>query len=193
MAQDTIADFETGLPVGWTLAGPGWTVGGTTGSEPTPQGSLFARSGAPNVLTGPLAESLTGSMTSAALSVTYSTVQWISKGWSGQFGNGLSRFEILDSTLSVRATVAAPLSDFWSQQSVDLIAAGLTPGETFYFRAIDGVAANNYAWLAVDDIRFIGAPVPEPSAAWLSLFGGAAVLLIAYRLQKDRTEYERTQ
>ena len=106
----------------------------------------------------------------------FRSIQWISKGWSGQFGNGLSGFQILDASFAVKATVAAPLSDTWVTQGVDLLAAGLAPGATFYFRAIDGNAANSYAWLAVDGIQFTGAAVPEPAPLALLLAGGCLLV-----------------
>jgi len=168
------------------LTGGAWTVGGVTGTTPNispAQGSFFARSGAPNVASGPLAESLTGTMTSSALTLSYTSIQWLATGWSGQFGNGLSRFEILNSSLSVVATVAAPLSDSWSTKSVNLISSGLAPGESFYFRAVDGNSAAHYAWLAMDKLQFIGAAVPEPASNLLMLSGSAFLLLLRRKHQ----------
>jgi hypothetical protein len=159
----SIATFEGGLPPGWTVTPDSWTVGGTTGTSPNifpPQGVAFARCGAPNVTSGVLAEQLTGTMTSAPLTVRAGTMQWVACGWSGQFGNGVNRFEILDASMAVVATVPAPLSDSWTLQSVNLIQAGLAMGGTFYFRAVDGRADTTYSWLAVDDMMFVGPPCP---------------------------------
>jgi hypothetical protein len=183
-AVTNVADFESGtLPSGWTTSGSGWTVGGTTGTSPNivpKQGQLFARSGGPNVASGPLAESLIGTLTSAPLTVSDSSIQWFATGWSGSTPNGINHFEILDANFSVLASVAAPQSDSWQLQSVNLLASGLSLGSTFYFRAIDQLSGDHYAWLAVDDIT--QAPVPEPSTVLLFL-GGA----FALTLQKSRS------
>lgn len=180
-AQVSVADFESGaLPGGWTTTGS-WIVSSTTGTSPNvspAEGSFFARSGAPNQ-----DESLTGTLSSPMLTVTFESLQWSAVGWSGPTGNGASRFEVLDADFSVKATVAAPLSDSWSLQSVNLIAAGLAPGSNFYFRAVDGNSGSGYAWLALDDLAFVGQPVPEPAS--LLLFAGGGILLVA-RLRRRR-------
>ncbi len=155
----SVATFERGLPAGWTATANGWTVGGTTGTQPniTPvEGAAFARCGAPNVTAGPLAENRTGILTSPSLVVTRPTLSWVACGWSGQGGNGINRFEILNDQQQVVATVAAPLSDLWTPQSVNLLGAGLSYGDTFTFRAIDGLSVNTYAWLAIDAITISG-------------------------------------
>lgn len=150
-----VADFEAGLPSGWGVTPSGWNTGGAAGVTPTispQQGAAFARCGAPNIP----AEALTGTMQSGPLVVRSATLQWIACGWSAQGGNGVNRFEILNSNQQVVAVVAAPLTDAWTLQTVNLAAAGLAVGSTMYFRAIDGMAASNYAWLAVDAIQFTG-------------------------------------
>ncbi|MFO0792117.1 MAG: dockerin type I domain-containing protein [Pirellulales bacterium] len=155
--RTTIADFESGvLPDGWTQSGNAWIVGGTTGTTPNInpiEGSYFARSGAPNATS----ETNTGVLTSSALTVVAGQpiLEWQAVGWSGPAGNGQNRFEVLDATqTSVLATIAAPLSDQWQRRTVDLRTLGLDPGETFYFRAIDNMAAGNYSWLAFDHLSF---------------------------------------
>ena len=176
----TIENFESGLPASWSTTGTAWTVGGAAGNSVViqpPQGLQFARSGAPGG-SGALAESLTGTLTSPALTVSYTTLEWWADGWSGQFDNGLSRFEILDASFTVKATVAAPLSDNWALRSVNLLSIGFSAGDTFYFRAIDGnnnSLGNGYSWLALDDLRFNGAAVPEPAGVVLMLAGLAMV------------------
>ena len=155
-ATVTLADFESGLPAGWQATPGGWVVGGTTNTSPNilpAQGALFARCGAPNVAS----EAAVGTLLSPPLVVRSQQLAWISCGWSGQFGNGLNRFEILNAQQQVVATVATPLSDAWTPRSVDMFAAGFAVGDTFYFRAVDTNTANSYAWLAMDDLRFEGA------------------------------------
>lgn len=140
VAVVSIQNFEAGLPASWTTTGTAWTVGGATSTSPNilpPEGLLFARSGAPNG-PGALGEALVGTLTSPALTVSYTTLEWIAAGWSGQFGNGLSRVEILDAGFAVKAAVGPPLSDAWALLSVDLLSIGLPASSTFYFRAIDG-------------------------------------------------------
>lgn len=154
-ATVTIADFESGLPAGWQATPGGWVVGGSTNTSPNilpAQGALFARCGAPNVAS----EAAVGTLLSPPLVVRSQELAWISCGWSGQFGNGLNRFEILNAQQQVVATVAAPLSDAWTPRSVDMFAAGFAVGDTFYFRAVDTSTANSYAWLAMDNLRFEG-------------------------------------
>lgn len=182
VAVVSIQNFEAGLPASWTTTGTAWTVGGATGTSPNilpPEGLLFARSGAPNG-PGSLGEALVGTLTSPALTVTYTTLEWMADGWSGQFGNGLSRFEILDAGFAVKATVAPPLSDTWALLGVNLLGIGLSAGSAFYFRAIDGnnnALGNGYSWMALDDLRFNGTAVavPEPQAAMLILAGLVAL------------------
>ena len=187
-AQATLADFESGLPIGWSTSGSAWTFGGATATSPNvlpPQGAQFARSGAPNVVSGALAESLTGTLTSKGFIVSYDTLQWLAAGWSGQFNNGLSRFEILDQSFAVKATVSAPLTDSWVTQSVNLLSSGLSAGSTFYFRAVDGNFANNYSWLAADNLHLVGAPVPEVGAQLLMLCGGTLITLAIRRRKRN--------
>lgn len=168
VSPDVLADFETGDLEGWTLTGNAWTVGGTTNTSPNIEpisGSKFARSGAPNANPpSALAESNTGTATSPAYTVTARTLSWYSTGWSGPSGDGLSYFQVLDESLAVRAQVAAPQSDAWLRLSIDLIAAGLAPGDTFYFRAVDGHGENNYAWLAFDRLALRGSVSKVPQA-----------------------------
>jgi len=181
-AQTAITGFESGLPSGWTTTGTAWTVGGTASGISAPEGSQLARSGAPNVSSGSLAESLTGTLTSSALTVTHSDLEWLATGWSGdpyyygQGTSGLNRFEILDAALNVIATIAAPQSDGWALDHVNLLDIGLRAGGTFYFRAVDASQDSGYAWLAVDNIHFAGqalqvSSVPEPNSWALALTG----------------------
>ncbi len=163
-----LADFEQGDLTGWTLTGNAWTVGGTTNTSPNimpVSGTKFARSGAPNVLPpGVLAEANVGTATSPAFTVSGRTLTWYSTGWSGPSNDGASHFEILDASFTVRAQVQAPQSDSWVRLSVDLLNAGLLPGQTFYFRAIDAHGENNYAWLAFDRLVVRGSLARLPQA-----------------------------
>lgn len=158
-ADVLVADFEGGIPAGWTATSFGWTVGGATGTSPNivpTQGAQFARCGAPNVPS----EFSVGTLTSGPIVVRSGTLEWTACGWSSKFGNGVNRFEILDADLAVVATVPAPLSDQWTARSVNLAALGIGNGEIIHFRAVDGMAVANYAWLAVDFIRFTGVTCP---------------------------------
>ena len=102
-ATVTLANFESGLPAGWQATPGGWVVGGTTNTSPNilpAQGALFARCGAPNVAS----EAAVGTLLSPPLVVRSQQLAWISCGWSGQFGNGLNRFEILNAQQQVFST-----------------------------------------------------------------------------------------
>ncbi|RZL36789.1 MAG: hypothetical protein EOP35_10225 [Rubrivivax sp.] len=174
-----IADFESGLPTGWTAAGNAWAVvAEATGSVHIgpAQGASFAASGAP----GTASESATGTLTSGPLTASFDTLQWQATGWSGPGGNGANRFELLNASQIVVGTVAAPLNDNWSTRSFNLAAAGFHAGDTFYFRAVDSDANTGgvgYAWLAVDDVRFSGAPLPVPEPGAAALFAAGLTVL----------------
>lgn len=172
---DVLEDFESGNLNSWTLTGAAWTVGGCTGGNPNicpPQGSFFARSGAPNTAS----EANTGTATSRAFSVTFDTLTWYADGWSGSTYNGQSYFQILDAGFNVKAQIAAPESDTWKTLSTNLIADGLAPGATFYFRAVDGNSSAGYAWISMDYLTLSGvAEAPEPGA--FSLLAGILAIL----------------
>jgi hypothetical protein len=156
-----LADFESGNLNGWTLTGNAWTAGGAGGAivviSPA-EGSQFARSGLPNS-SGPIAESNTGSATSPAFQATSDTLSWLATGWSGFTYNGNSHYQILDAGFNVVAEIPTPQSDSWSTLSVNLPGAGIAPGATFYFRAVDQMNANNYSWLAFDYLKLSGVPL----------------------------------
>ncbi len=166
-----LEDFEDRSLDGWTLTGAGWTVGGTTNTTPnvTPaDGRAFARSGAPDVPSGSLAESNVGMATSPPYQVTHDELRWYSAGWSGPSNDGRSFFQILDAQLNVKAQIAAPQSDSWVPISTNLVADGLSLGDTFYFRAVDGDDATSRAWLAFDKLMLRGS-VPHrvtPVITW---------------------------
>ena len=171
-----LADFESNTLAGWSTTGTAWTVGGTTNTTPNIlplQGGYFARSGAPNAISGPLAESNIGTVTSPAFVATSDTLTWQAVGWSGSSYNGASYFQILDGSLASKAQVATPQSDAWSLLTLSLSANGIALGETFYFRAVDDNNAAHYAWLAFDDVRLI----PEPSTWIMSVLGLSVALL----------------
>lgn len=99
----TVANFEGGMPAGWTATPNGWTFGGTTGTSPNifpAQGARFARCGAPNTAS----ETLVGTLTSPPLVVLSRTLTWRTCGWSGQLGTDANRFEILNANMDVVAT-----------------------------------------------------------------------------------------
>ncbi len=174
-------DFESGTLAAWNVTGNAWTVGGAAGSSPTIspfEGGFFARSGAPNS-GGALDETNTGIMTSPVFHVTHDTLEWHAVGWSGQFGNGLNHFQILDSSFDELARVDAPLSDSWTLQSIDLMILGLNPGDDFYFRATDGNDSGGFAWIGVDNLAFNGNAIPEPST--YALFSALIVTLTLLR------------
>jgi hypothetical protein len=189
-ADTTITGFESGIPSGWTTTGTAWTVGGTASIIDPSEGDAFARSGAPNVSSGALAESLTGTLTSLALKVSYEAIQFRIAGWSGSSGNGLDRFEILDKSLNAISTISAPQSDSWITYSVNLVSLGLSAGDTFYIRAVDASSASSYSWLAIDDINFAGhelqvSTVPEPDSLALTLVG---LVLCSLRLRRQKEQ-----
>lgn len=177
-ADVVVADFEGGIPAGWTATPSGWTIGGATGTSPNivpTQGELFARCGAPNAPS----EFSVGTLTSGPIVVRSGTLEWTACGWSDEFGNGVNRFEILDANQAVVATVAAPLSDQWTARSVNLAALGIGTGEVIHFRAVDGMAVASYAWLAVDFIRFTGVTCPADLNGSGTVDGADLGLLLA--------------
>jgi hypothetical protein len=189
-ASIILDNFEAGLLPSWTATGNAWSVGGPAGLPVInpPEGSNFARSGAPNA-TGVLGESNTGTMTSMAFTVTYDTLSWDAAGWSGFSNDGQSYFEILDSGFNVLEKIQTPQSDAWTTLTANLLADGLVGGDTFYFRAVDGNSGNSYSWMAMDNLQLTGAVVsaaqtPEPgtwSMLALSLAG------IVFGVRKRRT------
>ena len=167
-----LENFESGVTSDWTTSNSAWTFGGTTNTSPnlpTKDGAVFARSGAPNVAPGnPLAESNTGTITSPPLVVTGDILRWNAAGWSGPSYDGQSYYQILDGTFNVKATIPVPESDPWVTLTTDLLAAGLQLGDTFYFRAVDAKAENNYAWMAFDKLtlRRTVPPRQTPAITW---------------------------
>jgi hypothetical protein len=171
----TLDDFESGNFIGWSLTGSAWTVGGTTNSSPSiapAQGNYFARSGAPNVWSGVLAESNVGTALSPAYQISYDTLTWMAVGWN-------TYFQILDATFNPITQVQNPHSDSWTVQSVNLIAFGLKPGDTFYFKAVDEASGYGYSWLAFDDLKLSGTPVPIPCT--IMLVGSGLLGLAGWR------------
>jgi hypothetical protein len=191
-ASLVLEDFESGSD-GWTLTeatGISWNVDGDTGTNPnilTPQGSFFARSGEPNRHPGDPngpAEEDTGKLTSPMYTVTFSTLQWLAAGHSGQQQlppDGKNRFELLDINGATKATVNAPQWNgppadppAWATQSVNLLDY-FQPGDAFFFRAVDERDQSTYAWLAFDNLQLTGVPVaavPEASTVFIwSLLG----------------------
>ena len=168
-ASIVLEDFEDGDSSGWIInstgpSGNSWKVGGATGGSPNimppPGQSYFARSGEPNAPT----ESDTGTMRSPAYTVSYSMLEWLSVGWSGDasIGNGQNFFEILDSTFVQRAIIGPAQSDGWEPASINLLTIGLLPGSTFYFRAVDNRNEPNYAWIGFDELKLTGTQVADP-------------------------------
>jgi hypothetical protein len=158
LAQKTLEDFETGaFPSGWTTIGNAWTVGGETHTNPDiapPQGSYFARSGAPNTSS----EANTGTVTSSAYVVSYDTLTWKSVGWDDgpNTYDGTSYFQILNSNFQELARIPTAQADIWKSVGVNLRSLGLNWGDTFYFRAIDARAQSTYSWLAFDALTLTG-------------------------------------
>lgn len=182
-ASIVLEDFETGSD-GWTaVPSTTWEVGGATGGNPNPiisppQGSFFARSGEPNLPS----ESDIGTFTSPKYFVTYSTLEWLSGGFSGGSNtpgsaDGLSYFEILDVNFVQKVKIDAPQSNgpphdlAWGTPTVNLLAYFL-PGDAFYFRAVDGHSEAGFSWLAFDNLRLTGTPVGVvPEAASIVVWG----------------------
>jgi hypothetical protein len=192
-ASLVLADFESGsMPSGWTTSGPAgtWIVGGATEGNPNvspAQGSFFARSGEPNAR-----ETVVGTLTSPAFTVSFSMLEWLSVGWSGSnpaAGDGSSFFRILDHTFAEVWKTGPAQNDAWETASVDLLGIGLAPGATFYFEARDGRDQSNYAWIGFDNLQLTGAPVaavPEASTIFIwSLLGLSAFIPGFRRRQGD--------
>jgi hypothetical protein len=193
-ASLVLEDFETGSD-GWT-ADPltTWEVGGATGTFPdiTLQGSNFARSGEPN---NP-SESDIGTFTSPMYFVTFSTLEWVAAGHSGQQQlppDGKNYFEILDINGDRKAKVDAPQANGptfegpLAPQTVNLLDY-FQPGDAFYFRAVDGRGESTYAWLAFDNLQLTGAPVaavPEASTVFIWGLLGLSIFAPSRRLRSD--------
>jgi hypothetical protein len=188
-ASTILENFESDSLLDWHVTGDAWTVGIAAGN-PTispPEGIYFARSGAPNQPPGVLGEANTGTLWSSAFTVTYDTLSWEAAGWSGSPDNGHSYFQVLESDLNIRATIQTPQSDAWQTLTVDLIAAGLSAGDTFYFRAVDGNNGSSYSWMAMDNLQLTGAAVsetPEPATWSLMALSIAGIALGVRRRQK---------
>lgn len=190
-----IADFESCSAPGWTVTGNAWTVGGEA-AYIYPFGNCFARSGAPNIQSGDLAESNSGSILSPAFTVDHDTLTWEAVGWSGSQYNSLNYYQVLASDMTVKAVVQTPQSDSWTTASVNLLSAGFAAGDVFYFKAVDGNTDPWYSWLAFDNLALTGQLQagganlgnevinPEPSGAILLLSGMGA---LAYALRRRQT------
>lgn len=185
-AATVVENFESGSLNAWTVSSNGWTVGGeTVGARPnlsTIEGDYFARSGAPNVGSGLLAESNTGTMVYSSIRVSYDTLTWSAAGWSGSSYDGVSYFQILDDEFNEIAQIATPQSDEWISMSVNLLDIGFLPGDVFCFAASDNKSNNSYAWMAFDNIQLSGTPVPVPGALWL--LGAGIACLANVRIRK---------
>lgn len=170
-ASIVLEDFESGsFPSGWLIthtSGTAWGVGGTIGNSSVSidpaEGSLFARSGGPSTR-----EEATGTARSKPYVVSYTMLEWLSTGWSGNaVPTGANYFEILDSSFNSLATVAPAQSDDWETASVNLIDIGLAAGDTFYFRAVDthnNAANTGYGWIAFDKLTLTGVELEIPVA-----------------------------
>jgi hypothetical protein len=186
-ASLVLENFEDGDSSGWTSTGA-WTVGGTTTSSPAinppPGSSFFARSGEPNE-----SESATGIFTSPEYTVSFSMLEWLSVGWSGDPSSpgsptGESYFQILDANFDVKWQIDAAQSDEWKPESVDLLGIGLLPGSKFHFQAVDGRSQSNYAWIGFDELTLTGTPVaavPEASAVFIWGLLGVITLIQTWR------------
>jgi hypothetical protein len=193
-ASLVLEDFESGSD-GWT-ANPltTWEVGGNTTVFPQigpMQGSFFARSGEPNSAS----ESDTGTFTSPMYFVTYSTLQWLSGGFSGGSNtapaDGISYFEILDVNGVQKVKVDAPQSNgppydpAWGTPSVNLLDY-FQPGDAFFFRAVDGHNEAGFSWLAFDNLQLTGTPVAAvPEAASFFIWGLLGLSCCVYRRSRE--------
>ncbi|KKT07613.1 MAG: Fibronectin type III domain protein [Parcubacteria group bacterium GW2011_GWA2_43_17] len=156
----TNGSLENGF-TGWTVSGTAWKTFAKTKPywETTPrygsEGGMFA--------TTAETESLTGTVTSPPIVVTSDTLTFDAAGHSGGlWGGGNNRFELLDSSLNVIATIKGDIgpqgsvqNGAWSERSFDLWATGLNYGDTCYFQAVDG-DTGSYGWIAFDNIRQTG-------------------------------------
>jgi hypothetical protein len=184
-ASIVLADFETGaFPGGWTVTpsnGTSWQVGQETNSSPNvkPADPLvapfadgevyFAFSGRPNVhLPESSAEEDTGVIMSSAFIVNHTILEWLSVGWSGGDQNGSSGenyFQILDGGFAQKALIQPAQNDGWEAVNVNLLDIGLSAGDTFYFRAVDGRSASSYGWIGFDNLTLTGAELEIPTGA----------------------------
>jgi hypothetical protein len=181
-ASVTLENFESGsFPSGWLIthtSETAWDVGGTIGNSSVSidpaEGSFFARSGGPSTR-----EAATGTARSKPYVVSFTMLEWLSTGWSGQFvDDGKNYFEILDSSFSPLATVSSAQSDLWETASVNLIDIGLTAGATFYFQAVDkrdNAGNTGFSWIAFDKLTLTGdeleIPGGVPEAASVLIWG----------------------
>ena len=86
---------------------------------------------------------------------------------------------MLDASFNVIAgsTNLAPNADNPVNQSWNLLALRLNPGDTFYMEAFDGNSDGGFAWMGFDYVRFTGGDlsVPEPSTVLLFATGAGLV------------------
>lgn len=180
-AGEILENFSSGTLGAWTSTGA-WFVEGTTNSSPNllpPNGlSYQALSSAPNQPS----EAAVGTLTSPEYKVSFTTLTFLAAGWSGSgsVGNGESYYQILGPNLQMLTTTGTAQVDGWVTKSVNLLSLGLTPGEGFFLRAVDGrdeygAPGGNYSWMGIDLVQETGAAVPEPASIVLMIIGFGAM------------------
>jgi hypothetical protein len=188
-----LENFSSGTLDGWTTTGA-WFVSGATNSSPNivpPNGLAYqALSGVPNTSS----EANVGSLTSPAYTVSFTTLSFAAAGWSGSSYTGESYYQILNQNQQVLTTIDTAQSDGWITDTVDFSSIGLSPGDQFYIRAVDGrneymPGGGSYSWMGLDLVQETGAAVPEPGSITLTLLGLGAML--AARSNRRRQEPEQ--
>ncbi|KKT07609.1 MAG: hypothetical protein UV78_C0002G0008 [Parcubacteria group bacterium GW2011_GWA2_43_17] len=148
---------------GWTVTGssfqviakskPGWETIPQYASE----GGLFA--------SGYMSPNQTGTVTSPPITVTRDALTFDATGYSGgPWGGGNNEFRLLDASMNVIASIKGNtiaqgtlVNGVWQKRSFNLLAAGLSYGDTCYFQAYDGDVQASYDWIGFDNVRLTDA------------------------------------
>lgn len=127
----------------------------------------------------------TGTISSTGWTVSRQTLKFQLQGFNGLEGaptESAARnvVEILDGSGTVLQTFDDAPGDNWGDRSADLFALGLSVGDPFSVRVVDGSDHHRKAWIGADHFRMTG--VPEPSS--MLLLSLAALLLGFCRRQR---------
>jgi len=127
----------------------------------------------------------TGAISSTGWTVSRQTLKFQLQGFNGLEGapaESAARnvVEILDGSGTVLQTFDDAPGDNWGDRSADLFALGLSVGDPFSVRVVDGSDHHRKAWIGADHFRMTG--VPEPSS--MLLLSLAALLLGFCRRQR---------
>ncbi len=157
---------------GWTTTGTAWNVKSEIGGYYAPEGGSFA--------TSQVTESLTGTLTSPAITVSRQFLTFTANGWGGSGTSftetGNNYYLLLDSSMTPIARLNNNSAATWTDLSFDLQA--LAAGSTVYLQAVDG-RDGSYGWMAFDYARQTGTAIPEPAS--LGLLGLSSLALLRRR------------